>query len=72
MEAMERRVHVLKEAEVKRQRERLLDQEEIDRKRKELQKSQSLQVRIYLSRTVCADVLNIGSLLLYSYSNPNP
>jgi hypothetical protein len=64
MEAMERKIRVLKEAEVRRQRKRLLDQEEMDRKRQELQKAQSLQVRIYISRTLCADMLNIGSLLL--------
>jgi hypothetical protein len=52
MEAMERRVCVLQEADVQRQRERHLDQEEMDKNRQELQKAQSLQVRIYLNMTL--------------------
>jgi hypothetical protein len=52
MEAMERRVCVLQEAEVQRQRERHLDREEMDKNRRELQKAQSFQVRIYLNMTL--------------------
>jgi hypothetical protein len=52
MEAMERRILMLQEAEVQRQRERQLDQEEMDKNRRELQKVQSLQVRVYLSMTL--------------------
>jgi hypothetical protein len=48
MEALERKVHVMQEAEIRRQKKRLLEQEEMDRDRWELQKAQSLQVRIYL------------------------
>jgi hypothetical protein len=52
MEAMERRILMLQEAEVQRQRERQLDQEEMDKNRRELQKVQSLQVRVYLRMTL--------------------
>jgi hypothetical protein len=45
---MERRVHVLQEADVRRQRKRQLDQREMERNRQELHKAQSLQVTIYL------------------------
>jgi hypothetical protein len=62
MEAMERRVCVLQEAEVQRQKERLLDQEEMDKNRQELQKAQSLQVRIYQSMTLCSHT-QFGSFL---------
>ncbi|XP_033609685.1 A-kinase anchor protein 9 isoform X6 [Cryptotermes secundus] len=42
-EAMERRVHMLQEADVRRQKKRLLDQREMERNRQELHKAQSLQ-----------------------------
>jgi hypothetical protein len=45
---MERRVRVLQEADVRRQRMRLPDQEEMERNRQELHNAQSLQVMIYL------------------------
>jgi hypothetical protein len=45
-DALERRVRVLQNAEAQRQRNRLLEQEEMDINRRELQKVQSLQVRI--------------------------
>jgi hypothetical protein len=45
-DALERRVRVLQNAEAQRQRNRLLEQEEMDINRRELQKAQSLQVRI--------------------------
>jgi hypothetical protein len=64
LEALERRVCVLQEAEVQRQRERLLYQEEMDKNRQELQKVQSLQVRVFFKHdTVCAAVLNLMSSL---------
>lgn len=55
MEAMARKVRVLKETDVRRQRKKQLDQEEIDKNRRELQKAQLLQVSIYLSRLLCAE-----------------
>ena len=45
-DALERRVRVLQNAEAQRQRSRLLEQEEMDINRRELQKAQSLQVRV--------------------------
>jgi hypothetical protein len=45
-DTLERRVRVLQNAEAQRQRNRLLEQEEMDINRRELQKAQSLQVRI--------------------------
>jgi hypothetical protein len=45
-DALERRVRVLQNAEAQRQRNRLLEQEAVDINRRELQKAQSLQVRI--------------------------
>jgi hypothetical protein len=45
---LERRVRVLQNTEAQRQRNRLLEQEEMDINRRELQKAQSLQVRVCL------------------------
>jgi hypothetical protein len=45
-DALERRVRVLQNAEAQRQRNRLLEQEEMDVDRREFRKAQSLQVRI--------------------------
>jgi hypothetical protein len=56
MEAMERRIRVLQETEVRKQKRRLLDQQELDRKRQELQKSQSLQVRFHLSMALFVQI----------------
>lgn len=39
---------MLQEADIQRQKKRLLDQREMERNRQELQKAQSLQVMIYL------------------------
>jgi hypothetical protein len=45
---MERRICVLQEADVRRERKRLLDQREMERNRQKLLKAQSLQVTVYL------------------------
>jgi hypothetical protein len=45
-DALERKVRVLQNSEAQRQRSRLLEQEEMDINRKELEKAHSLQVRI--------------------------
>jgi len=45
-DALERRVRVMQNAEAQRQRNRMLEQEEMDINRRELQKAHSLQVKI--------------------------